>query len=88
MQLQHAKHPMSLRYCYIRSVSFDFALVDTALHQDVTLLSPSGSPPVTNDPIVDSVERAPPDDNNAVIDRHGVASCIGVDTTPVKKNSV
>ena len=86
--LQHAKLPMSLRYCHIRSVSFNFALVDAALHQDVALLPPSGSPRVTNDPVVDSVERAPPDDNNAVIDRHGVASWIGVDTTPVKENSV
>jgi hypothetical protein len=40
--------------CNGRGICLDAALVDSALHQNVTGASPSASPRVANDPVVSS----------------------------------
>ena len=62
------------------SVGFNVAHVVTTGEQDVTALSPAGTPRVTDDPVVFSVERSVTDDDDGVVDLTGTVA--RVDSAP------
>jgi hypothetical protein len=70
-------------------IFLDAALVDSALHQNVTPRSPGGSPRITDDPVgeLESNERdlsgSPSDDDHVVIDCLVIAGGVIVDANPV-----
>lgn len=51
----------------VSGIGFNVTLVDTALDENVACESPTGSPRIADDPIVDSVESAPSDQDDCVI---------------------
>ena len=63
-----------------RSVGFNVAHVVTTGEQDVTALSPAGTPRVTDDPVVLPSERSVTDDHDGVIDFPGTVT--SVDSAP------
>ena len=62
------------------SIGFNVAHVGTTGEQDVTALSPAGTPRVTDDPIVLPSERSVTDDNDGVVDLTGTVA--KVDSAP------
>jgi hypothetical protein len=72
-----------LNDCYNYSgISLDIALVDSALDVKVTRLAP-WAPRVADDPVVDSVECSPADNDHTVVDGFIVARDVIVDAPPV-----
>jgi hypothetical protein len=68
--------------CNYRWILLDLAFVDSAFHQNVTVLSPSDSPRVANNPVVDSVFGSIADDDHTVVDIFIVALDVSVDAAP------
>ena len=64
-------------------IKFDVTFVDTALHKKVTRYSPVGAPWITDDPVVNSVEITPANDDNAVIDGLSITLHVVVNSAPI-----
>ena len=60
----------------------DAALVDSAPHQNISLVAPTGSPRITNDPVVDSLLGTVSDYYHCMIDRITTTFCGTVNARP------
>ena len=69
---------------------FNAAHIDTALEVDVTSLAPAGTPRVTNNPVVDTIEGSITDDDDGVVSVHwsAAASGIGVHAGPTEMTRI
>jgi len=73
----------SLNWHNVSGIEFDSAFVDASFDIDVPASSPIGSPRIADDPVVDSVESAPSDQDDSVILFDSViASRVRVHSTP------
>lgn len=71
-----------LGWYYEGGIDFNAAFVDAALNEKVAGETPIGSPRITDDPVVDSVEIAPSNQHNGVIDGLSITSRIVVHAAP------
>ncbi len=69
-------------------VNFNITLVDATLHQNVAPVSPCGSPWVTNNPVIFTIESTIANDNNTMVHAQVIASGVVINTTPIETNNL